>query len=1578
MVPPEGSPRERRDAGAGGRPGDRGGDRDPRPGGALPRHHRVPVLGGGPAGAQAGAPLPPRGAGGAAPHRGRPRPGGHRRRLGAAAAARGAADLSQRTPHRPRGHGAARGQRVSLVRRLLGATAAVAALGAGAALPADAATAARTTPATPTGAGAEPVLPLAVTVTTVGPAALTPGAVLTVRGTVRNTTKQAVPSVTVTLRERAPLTTRAQVATWRDAGPLDDRGDLAQSKRIGDPVAAGATVPFALTVPAGALGLDPSVRAPQAVGLTVSAEGDLPGTVADRRTVVRTFAVWQPRPVAQPIRLSVLVPITQPVARPDAAAADAHPSSDWAAQGRLSRVLRATTTDSHVSWVVDPALLASASPASTAASTSPASGSPTSSPSPAASPAASPGASPGAGSGAAPTSTPASSWLQAFTAGARGRDVSVLPWADPDISALARADATDLLGEAESSASPAFLRLLHHRPAATVTLPDGARTDATGVRNLARSGRTVVLGSGAIRSALPLPGGRADIAVTVRGRPTVAQAVISDQALSAELAASGPGAVPAQNLLADLAVTAAEYPGRAFLATTPRSWNPDPATAQGVFAALETAGWATVRPYSELAHAPAVDEPRPVTLPYTPAERSEELPVEHVTAVAAADRGLAGFAPALVDQAPVPHLRVQALSLVGLGWRRHATTVLALARTPLTSGVDALYAGLSVDPGSTKNLLAKEGLLPITVRNGLPYRAKVLLVLTPLSGQLSVKGAMLITLEPKSSRQFFVPIRAVANGDVEVVASLRTPDGSAVLYQSPRIQVRVRSDWETRGLGVVAVVLGLLLFVGLARGVRRGRDRTRIPPESVPDPDDVGRVPVPEEDDDAVETEAQESADVQETAEAPASTPAERAQEADARPAGALRPRGRHAGRAAPDPADLDPSPVAVAAVLDGSVRAQPAQESAEDDALPAPMVEAQPVLAASNGSRRGSATSTIPREDLAVSSRPAPPPSAPPAPPTASGPAAPPAPDGEPVPTEQPVPVPSGTAAAGPTVGEDDAPAGDGHGDEPSGAGPPGDEPGSTAGLMGSSAIMAAGTLLSRVLGMVRVVVLAWAIGAAFSANAFSTANTLPNSLFLLIGGGVLNAVLVPQIVGAMQRPDGGKEYVDRLLTLAFGVLAVATLVVTALAPLLLGLFGAPTWSASEVGVGVAFAFWCLPQVFFYGLYTVLGQVLNARGSFGPYMWAPVVNNVVAIAGMLVFVALYGSGDHPAGWWTPAAIAVLAGTTTLGVMAQALILVPVLRRSGFRWRPRRGFRGVGLRRAGSVAGWTFAALLVGQLGLVLVSRIANRAGQQAGAVGTGRFVYDTAFLLFMLPRSIVAVSVVTAVFTRMSHAVVTDRLDAVRSDVSVALRTIGVATVLATVAVAVLGPDLTTLLFATNSRSTAQGLAWTTTAMVIGLVPFSAMYLFQRVFYAFADARTPFWVQVIVVSVWSAGNLLASARLQGVPVVVGIGLAMSVGNLVGAVVLGVLTSRRIHGIDAMRVLSTYLRCTVAAVVAGVLGWAAAAAAHLIAGEAHRGALLALLVGGTVLLVVYVLALRLLRVRELADLAGPLRRVVRM
>ncbi|TKW71093.1 MAG: murein biosynthesis integral membrane protein MurJ, partial [Bradyrhizobium icense] len=191
----------------------------------------------------------------------------------------------------------------------------------------------------------------------------------------------------------------------------------------------------------------------------------------------------------------------------------------------------------------------------------------------------------------------------------------------------------------------------------------------------------------------------------------------------------------------------------------------------------------------------------------------------------------------------------------------------------------------------------------------------------------------------------------------------------------------------------------------------------------------------------------------------------------------------------------------------------------------------------------------------------------------------------------------------------------------------------------------MAAGTGVSRLLGFLRAVVLALALGAtASAADAFSTANTVPNNLYLLIAGGVLNAVLVPQVVRAAKRPDGGEDYVNRVVTAAVVAFALVSVVLVAAAPLVVSAF-ANDFSGPLRSLTIAFALWCLPQVFFYALYTLLGQLLNARGSFGPYMWAPVVNNVVALAGLGVFVAVFGTAGGPAGPvppqdWSPGRIA--------------------------------------------------------------------------------------------------------------------------------------------------------------------------------------------------------------------------------------------------------------------------------------------------------------------------------------------------
>jgi putative peptidoglycan lipid II flippase len=530
-----------------------------------------------------------------------------------------------------------------------------------------------------------------------------------------------------------------------------------------------------------------------------------------------------------------------------------------------------------------------------------------------------------------------------------------------------------------------------------------------------------------------------------------------------------------------------------------------------------------------------------------------------------------------------------------------------------------------------------------------------------------------------------------------------------------------------------------------------------------------------------------------------------------------------------------------------------------------------------------------------------------------------------------------------------------------------------STASLARSSAGMAAGTIASRVLGMVRASMQGAVIGlAGLSADAFDVANTLPNLLYLLLAGGVLNAVLVPQITRASAQADGGEDYVNRLLTLAITAMAVLTLVVTAAAGLLVHLF-ANFRSPATVTLSISFALICLPQVFFYGLYTLLGQVLNARARFAGYMWAPVLANVVAIVGLGIFLARGYPHPPTVAQWTPGMIALLAGSATLGIVVQALFLIIPLRRSGFRYRPRWGFRGVGLRTASKVAGWTFAALGVSQLGFVVTSRVLTRAtalGAQQQVEAAGKASYSTAFLLFMLPHSLVTVSLVTALFTRMSRAAHTGDIGEVREDISRGLRLTAVATVPATVLTIVLGNAIVGTLFFRNTASSVHVVAMVMMAMMLGLVPFGFLYLLQRVYYAFEDAKTPFKLQVIVTVVATVGNLLAALLPVGW-MGVGVGLSQTASNLVAAVVGVVWLRHKLGGLPLGDVRRTYLRLGAAALGAGVAAYLVRlGVAPLVGGRLQS--LVELVVAGGVFAMVDLVLARLMRVREIDDLFGPL------
>lgn len=539
-------------------------------------------------------------------------------------------------------------------------------------------------------------------------------------------------------------------------------------------------------------------------------------------------------------------------------------------------------------------------------------------------------------------------------------------------------------------------------------------------------------------------------------------------------------------------------------------------------------------------------------------------------------------------------------------------------------------------------------------------------------------------------------------------------------------------------------------------------------------------------------------------------------------------------------------------------------------------------------------------------------------------------------------------------------------------------------SGIGRASAVIASGTLVSRALGFVNATVLVWVIGAQNpAANAFSLANTLPTNIYALIAGGLTSAVIVPQIVRATKHADGGQAFVSRLLTLTITVLLGIGVIATLAAPLLISLYTTDAdngaLGTSGLALAIVFAYWCLPQVFFYALYAVLGEVLNARGVFGPFTWAPVANNIVMIGSLVVFASIWGvdpAHRDPAGW-TPEQIAVLAGGATLGIVVQALVLVAFWRRTGLRFRPDFHWRGVGLGAAGRAAGWTFGMIVITQVTIVVQMNVASLAGPHDPSIA----VLNIAWLLFMLPHSILALSVATPFFTRMSAHAGAGELDSFRDDLSTSLRTILLLVVGGGAAVGAAAIPLAA--FFDTDPATVVGISSVLLAYLVGLVPFSAMFVLQRAFFALADTRTPFFIQ-LVQGVTAVGALAVVAFVVAPvrPDAVGVAVAActTIASFVQVIVLAVVLRRRLDGIDGRRVLTRLLLFLAAAVVAigagvGVLALLGGFSSGFAVSDRLPAFISLVLVGGTVL-GVYAIALLAARVPEARAGLSPLRRIL--
>ncbi|HEV2885401.1 MAG TPA: murein biosynthesis integral membrane protein MurJ [Jatrophihabitans sp.] len=529
-------------------------------------------------------------------------------------------------------------------------------------------------------------------------------------------------------------------------------------------------------------------------------------------------------------------------------------------------------------------------------------------------------------------------------------------------------------------------------------------------------------------------------------------------------------------------------------------------------------------------------------------------------------------------------------------------------------------------------------------------------------------------------------------------------------------------------------------------------------------------------------------------------------------------------------------------------------------------------------------------------------------------------------------------------------------------------DEPAAPS-LLASSRTMAIASMVSRITGLLRSIVIAAAVGAgAYSVgDAYGLANTLPNMVYELLLGGVLTSVLIPVLVKAQQDDrDRGLAYTQRLLSIATAGLAGATLLAVLAAPWLIGVFGGP---AQYRSVASLWATLLLPEIFFYGLGAMIAAILNSRHIYGWPAWAPVMNNLITICAALLFLLVPGPANLTTGTITDTQILILGIGTTLGIAAQALVLLVPLRRSGFvwQWRFRAGPDETGrMAEFRTLTLWVLGYVVISQIGVVAVNRVANQNG------GVQIFAY--ADLLFMVPYGVLGVSLLTALMPRMSRAAARGDTSAVLEDLRLGSRLSAVALVPISVGMMIFGPLLTSVILLNrfsqgNARLTGVALA----AGAFGLLPFAVVMLQQRVFYAMRDARTPTFINLAMVAT-KVGLVLAGAvLLDGRAVVIGLTVSTSASYLVGCLVGHLLLRRRFGRLGFAAVGRTVGWITAAAAGGGLVGLAVVLAGTAVLGDGRLAALVELVVGAVLGGAVLVLLALRLPLPEVAQIAAAVR-----
>jgi putative peptidoglycan lipid II flippase len=533
-------------------------------------------------------------------------------------------------------------------------------------------------------------------------------------------------------------------------------------------------------------------------------------------------------------------------------------------------------------------------------------------------------------------------------------------------------------------------------------------------------------------------------------------------------------------------------------------------------------------------------------------------------------------------------------------------------------------------------------------------------------------------------------------------------------------------------------------------------------------------------------------------------------------------------------------------------------------------------------------------------------------------------------------------------------------------------------ASIMRSSSVMAIGTLASRGTGLLRTLVQAYALGAAALSVAYNNANTLPNVVYNLVIGGILTSVIVPLLVSAAKRDDDrGDGYNQRMFTLVTFALLALTIVATLAAAPLVDLYKGGISGPGE-HLMVLFAYFFIPQIFFYGVSSLAGAILNARGSFAAPMWTPVINNVVVIVVLLMFVAFAGlaptSMTDGTIHLTSAEIELVGLGTTLGIVAQTVALLPALRRVGFRWRLRTDFRRAEVSEIGRMGGWMLGYIAATQVAFLVTTRVANIAGPRAATqqhIPYANFTaYSYGWQLFQLPYAVVGISVITALLPRMSAHAAERQLGLVRGDFSAGLRLSSVIVVPCSLVLAVLGPELGQVFLAHGGTGAAGGRyeGAVFSLFCLGLLPYMIFQLQLRVFYALHDSRTPALIGLATMALNIAANLIALEVLPPADVVAGLGVGFGLANLLGAVIAWQVLSRRLGGLDGRGVTGSLLRMHGAAIPAAIFAVATTVTVGVVIPAGFINAAITVTAATAGGLLLYVMFAKALRVSELTDL----------